>query len=433
MKRIFIIVSLMLAALLLLSACGKGKNKGHTHEFGEWKTVTPAGCTADGLKERFCSCGERETEKIPVTHSFAEGSCSACGQIDMTPTADIYFTFTELSDGSYSIAAKDVTNLPKSLVIPATYNGKPVSMIAEKGFTGYIREIENSDNLEYISCQIVSLVIPDSVKVIGKSAFETCYDLSTVVLGNSVENIDDMAFYGCAFSEVELPNSLKRIGTSALSSLIRILVLPESLTTIAPSAFNNSAIVTITIPESVTEIGEGAFGMCSFLCEIVNNSRVEITGLPYSDIDVHTGESRIVNIDDYLFYQQEEKNFLVSYVGNEKDLTLPSSFNGETYAIRRLAFAICREIESVRIPEGVTEIGASAFVPCNSLKTVYIPKSVNTIYAFPFGTFGELANVHYAGTEEEGRAITIIMSKNYGDKTYYLEDVVPVDIKYNSN
>ncbi len=57
----------------------------HTHSFGAWTVVTEATCTADGRKERVCSCGEKETESIPATgHSYGGWTTSkeaTCGEV----------------------------------------------------------------------------------------------------------------------------------------------------------------------------------------------------------------------------------------------------------------------------------------------------------------------------------------------------------------
>ena len=57
----------------------------HTHSFGAWTVVSEATCTADGRKERVCSCGERETESIPATgHSYGSWTTSkeaTCGEV----------------------------------------------------------------------------------------------------------------------------------------------------------------------------------------------------------------------------------------------------------------------------------------------------------------------------------------------------------------
>ena len=38
----------------------------HTHEFGDWVVVEEATTENEGVKERYCECGEKETETIPV-------------------------------------------------------------------------------------------------------------------------------------------------------------------------------------------------------------------------------------------------------------------------------------------------------------------------------------------------------------------------------
>ena len=45
----------------------------HTHRWGEWTVTTPATCTADGERQRSCSCGEVQTETVSATgHSFGD-------------------------------------------------------------------------------------------------------------------------------------------------------------------------------------------------------------------------------------------------------------------------------------------------------------------------------------------------------------------------
>lgn len=59
----------------------------HKHAFGEWKTVKAATCTEEGLEERVCKCGEKETQAILATgHTFGkwtvlkEATCSNKGK-----------------------------------------------------------------------------------------------------------------------------------------------------------------------------------------------------------------------------------------------------------------------------------------------------------------------------------------------------------------
>ena len=43
------------------------------HAYGEWETTKAATCTAEGIKERYCSCGDKQTQAIPMTeHAYGE-------------------------------------------------------------------------------------------------------------------------------------------------------------------------------------------------------------------------------------------------------------------------------------------------------------------------------------------------------------------------
>ena len=61
-------------------------------------------------------------------HNYVDGTCTLCGK-EKPPIADKYFIYTELSDGTYSIKAKDINNMPVDVVIPSSYNGKSVTSI----------------------------------------------------------------------------------------------------------------------------------------------------------------------------------------------------------------------------------------------------------------------------------------------------------------
>lgn len=83
---------LFLFFLLFLSACA---GKGHVHSFGEWTTVKNATCTETGLAERTCSCGEKESEIIPVNADHAELQQKIDEFDKQTPYADAYALYRD--------------------------------------------------------------------------------------------------------------------------------------------------------------------------------------------------------------------------------------------------------------------------------------------------------------------------------------------------
>ncbi len=56
----------------------------HTHAFGEWELVKAASCTKEGEKQRTCSCGEVQTEKVAKTEHVYNLAhlCLSCGVVD---------------------------------------------------------------------------------------------------------------------------------------------------------------------------------------------------------------------------------------------------------------------------------------------------------------------------------------------------------------
>ncbi|MBR5393534.1 MAG: leucine-rich repeat protein [Bacteroidaceae bacterium] len=83
------------------------------------------------------------------------------------------------------------------------------------------------------------------------------------------------------------------------------------------------------------------------------------------------------------FQEYDEYNavYISNYTGN---IVLPASitYNGKTYrvtGIRSYAFADCKNLLSVTIPESVTSFGESAFYDCSSLVSATIPGNVKSI------------------------------------------------------
>ena len=99
-KKILCVIMLLLSLVCVLASCNDGNNDTptHTHSYGEWETVKNPTCTTEGSKERYCSCGEKQTANISATgHCFGEWTvtqepteqekgietrCCTCGTIE---------------------------------------------------------------------------------------------------------------------------------------------------------------------------------------------------------------------------------------------------------------------------------------------------------------------------------------------------------------
>jgi len=116
---------------------------------------------------------------------------------------------------------------------------------------------------------IISIYIPNSIKVISNYAFHNCINLKSALFGENSQliSIGNAAFYGCI--------SVENIN------------LPENLEKIESSAFASSGLISITIPNSVSYIGKYAFLTTSLVSVYVENDSTWKTTLKggYRNVD----------------------------------------------------------------------------------------------------------------------------------------------------
>lgn len=231
-----------------------------------------------------------------------------------------------------------------------------------------------------------SITIPKEVVTIEADIFSGATTLKKVIFedgGTAALTIDAYAFENCY-----------RLNT---------VILPERLQTIGASAFENCfSLVTITIPSTVKRIDNYAFNSCYKLVEVYNKSELNVKvntnngSVGYYALNIYTpnsGES-IINIDsdgyvtaelvttDELTGEPISTKYLISYMGSEKNLSLPNAFDAfYSYAFYRLD-----GIESIFIPEsaGRKIIGKNVFSGCGKPSLLFeageIPSSWGSLW-----------------------------------------------------
>ena len=257
---------------------------------------------------------------------------------------------------------------------------------AYKSVDGNLYSKDGKTLIQYaIGKTATNIVIPDSVTLIDAYVFSGCESLTNITIPNSVTSIGDYAFSECpSLTSVTIGNSVESIGSGVFQ--------------------NCTNLTSVTIPNSVTLIGDYAFRYCYKLVEVINKSSLNITTTSYGldALEVHNGESKIVNKDGSLFYTVDGVNYLIDYVGTDTELTLSSDYNGETYQINKYAFYDNGKITSVVIPDSVTVIGYAAFYGCSSLTSITIPNSVTSIGEAAFRWCSSLTGVTI------GNSVTVI-------------------------
>ena len=242
--------------------------------------------------------------------------------------------------------------------IPAEIEGLPVTEISRRAF-------RRNNN-------IVSITIPGTATIIGAEAFAGCRSLTSVTMPNSVTEIGESLFEG--------------------SGRITNVILSESLTSIPTGTFKDcSSLVSVNIPSSVRSFGESVLEGCESLVSItlppairVIPARMFYGATRLAEVNLNEGLTRrgemafvdtkglvrlnlpnsLTHIDDVAFMNSGLTEIIfpnsmlrigaVSFSGsNVGKVQFP---NHNNFTLGALAFAGCRNLTSVTIPENVTNI-----------------------------------------------------------------------------
>ena len=168
------------------------------------------------------------------------------------------------SNTAYSITGTGSGILFGHLDLPSTYNGLPVTAIADG---------TNSTRVAFFNNDYIRKVtIPSSITTIGSRAFSFSDRITTIILHNNISSIGFNAFEGLSkLSSISLPSGLTELDTGLLSGCTSLtsITIPSGVTAIGASVFNGcSALTSATFGSGITEIRERTFFNCTSLSTI---------------------------------------------------------------------------------------------------------------------------------------------------------------------
>ena len=153
--------------------------------------------------------------------------------------------------------------------------------------------------------------------------------------------------------------------------LVKDLIVPDGVTSIAPCLFYNCKIESVIFPDSVKAIGTDAFWNTNISSVKLPQYLEYLSGFNGTEITSVEIPSTVKEIGIRAFTELSLTN-----------VTIPNSVTN----IGEQAFSGCHQLTNIIIPNSVTNIGMSAFFDCDGLTSVTIPNSVKTIgnYAFSY-------------------------------------------------
>jgi hypothetical protein len=316
-----------------------------------------------------------------------------------------------LDDGSYGLKIVSYTGKRTRLDLSNLSDTYPVVAIGNAVFSRQ---------------SFTSVILPDTLKEIGKEAFSYCEKLSSIRLPEGISSIGQFAFSGCkALKKMDLPASLRELGEEAFKdcgSLASVEILgapqrlPKALFSHCPKL--NKVVISapiqaigaeafwgcrklssVTLPDTLEEIGSHAFDNCDALTEIalptslrrIGSYAFRSSGLKTFPLnDIHRNDT----IGIYAFAQCAFTSLLLP-----KSITsLPDG-----------CFAYNDKLKSVTLPKGLTDIGDNTFHYCEKLVKIDFPQNLQSIGHYAFLNCSALSSA----TFEQG--LKIISSYAFAD------------------
>lgn len=236
-------------------------------------------------------------------------------------------------------------------------------------------QIEDGVLVKYLGND-TDVVIPEGVTSIGNQAFAGKTSLIKIKIPEGVTNIEMYAFMACSsLTEVNLPESLVSIGYSVF--------------------YDCNSLTEITIPKNVTFIGEdgisdGILGGC------FNLKKINVSS-----------ENSIYASYDGCLYSKDYSELITCPRGKSTVQIFE-----HTKKIKAGAFYNCRNLTSITIPAGVTNIEGRViwtYGECNNLKEINVSQR-NSKYASYDGCLynKDLTELKFCGVKRE----TVKLSPN---------------------
>ena len=418
MKKQILVIILMAALVvscLALTAC-------HEHEFGEWRGAIPATCTEEGLKERVCSCGEKETEVLPkrehqysnylmmpncTKQGYTLHACPSCGDsykdtyVDPLGHDEIEHdaqapTCTEKGWDAYVTCSRCKYTTYNE--IPATgHSHTPVvtaPTCTEQGYTTHTCHCGNSFTNAYVKATGVhDFQESDVCSGCGQNIVDVAVDSYNM----SKTADDSLRGYVVPRSDGKYDVYVK--GTGAMRDY-----------TSSNTPFKNDgySVKSAYVGNGVTSIGSYAFYWCTSLTDITIADSITSIGsaafyyTAYYNDDANW-QKKVLYIGNYLIEAKdtieectikEGTTVIADYAFSGSSLTsiiIPSSVT----KISDYMFYGCTSLISVVIPDSVTSIGTWALLSCSNLTSITIPRSVTSIGAIAFLMCDNLTSVTF--------------------------------------
>lgn len=289
-----------------------------------------------------------------MTESFAFGNPAT---ENVTLYTSYYTEGLRISDGTVTGYAGTHENV----IVPAVYEGKAVTAIADRAF---------------ISQDIETIVLPESIASVGTEAFYGCEYLTSVNLGLKLRSIGAYAFYqntrlreygdlssvtvipeglflGCKnLTSIAISDKVTSVGAQAFGGCERLveMTIPAGVSVVPDSLFDGcTQLKSVVLPAAMKELGKNVFDGCESLTDLTLDPANEIYSLR---------DGNLYRDNELLMYVTGGKTEDVFYVPSTVEKIAAGAFsdnvNLKTIVVKNTPVIECGAFENIKNLENLT-------------------------------------------------------------------------------
>lgn len=310
------------------------------------------------------------------------------------PISDFEYELTEDMEG---VKITKYKGEALHVLIPNEIEGMPVVELGDYSFSS--RKME-------------TIIIPDTVKKIGRYVFNFCDKLKNIRLSKAITSIVEGMFSSCeSLEEFIIPDHIINIESSAFSHTgIISIYLPDRITfrsksyseeyEISTFVFNSCKnLKKVRLPSSITVIGDKMFSRCTSLQNIILPEGLTKIGesafadCPFTELTI---PNTVTTILSDAFYGYKGKKLIIPDSVTELDCSFSScknleylhlsnsltEINSKLFHDKNSPLDNSRALVSVNLPESLKRISSGSFYELKSLKELIIPDTLLEIEFF---------------------------------------------------
>ena len=405
---------------------------GHTHTYSSWVVVDEPTCTEEGLRERTCTCGEKETETLEALGHTPGGAVRENETAAGCLTAGSYEEVVYCTVCGEELSRKTVTGQAAGHDYHGVLTTEPLCTT----------EGEMTYTCTRCGDSYTEVVAPID-HAWGEPEWEWAEDYSSATATFICER-------GCGYQEVFTDREIASEETQHASCTQEGKFDHTASVTFNGNEYTDTVTQTTPFVHVTSEAGEYTLGnehhwklctlcgakvkeehvfedgaqncsVCSvtdgsnfYFSEVTGGYSVKQSGTPYFSAaivlpeyyEAESGDMPITQIGTYGFEWNDSfesiiipdsvtkiGNYAFQYCRSLKNITLLDSVT----SIGDQAFRSCKALTSVTLPENsqFMTISSSLFIYCRSLASITISDSVTTIGDQAFYTCSALADVTF--------------------------------------